>query len=100
MVAKPGAFCDAMVTVKKGKPILSRLVKVNAGAMNSGMMTDNVILFVTTSPPAHATNTPTSSVATMAYRGATALVTSRGGQHTAAKKNVSLKIAECLQAKL
>lgn len=99
MVAKPGAFCDAMVTVKKGKPTLIRLVKVNAGAMNSGMITDNVILFVTTSPPARATNTPTSSVATMAYRGATALATSRD-QHTAAKKHVSLKIAKCLQAKL
>ncbi|SAJ33772.1 Uncharacterised protein [Enterobacter cloacae] len=66
MVAKPGAFCDAMVTRKKGKPMLSRLVMVNAGAMNSGMMTDNVILSVTTSPPAHATRIPTSSVATMA----------------------------------
>ena len=57
--------------------MLIRLVKVNAGAMNSGMMIDNVILFVTTSPPARATNTPTSSVATMAYRGATALATSQ-----------------------
>ena len=66
MVAKPGAFCEAMVTRKKGKPILTRLVKVKSGAINSGITRERVSLSVTTSPPAQATIPPTSSVTTMA----------------------------------
>ena len=38
-----------MVTRKKGKPILTRLVRLNAGAINCGMTRERVIRFVTTS---------------------------------------------------
>ena len=45
-MAKPGAFCEAMVTRKKGKPILTRLVKVKSGAINSGITTERLTLSV------------------------------------------------------
>ena len=65
-MAKPGAFWDAMVTRKKGTPMLIRLVNVKVGAINVGITTERVNSFVTTSPPAQATILPTSNVATMA----------------------------------
>ncbi|MNL79286.1 hypothetical protein D3C87_2058540 [compost metagenome] len=66
MVAKPGAFCEAIVTRKNGRPILISVVKVNFGAINSGITTLKARLSVTTSPPAQAVTLPTNRVATMA----------------------------------
>ena len=72
-MAKPGAFCDAMVTRKNGIPTLINSAGVNSGAIQEGATTLKPICDVVTSPLNPATALPVSRAATTAKRGSQAL---------------------------
>ena len=66
ITATPGRFCEAMVTMNKGKARLMKAGKVNTGMVNTGCASSSRTADHCICPPTAAQATPAASVSTTA----------------------------------